>query len=201
MYDTWYKTTLWYHHQLHCRPKNDSFFNSWRLLKSILYSCRWSCPTSYRKTNDQKTSGFSRFYRGAGNWNVSGMIHLCIQYQIESNWCFINVTFPAVIAASCYNNKDTAALRSWPACHHPSWSAASSITWLLRRAQVGPFLGRKNQQPVTAMQRSFAEAYTQKSIFPVKGVMFLCAQNPLIESFYAGALSGLSSELQLAMVC
>ena len=32
-----------------------------------------------------------------------------------------------------------------------------------------------------------ASAYTQHSIFPVKGVMFLCAQNPLIESFYAGA--------------
>eukprot|EP00913_Durusdinium_trenchii_P007376 g6935.t1 len=31
-----------------------------------------------------------------------------------------------------------------------------------------------------------AAVYTQKSIFPVKGVMFLCAQNPLIESFYAG---------------
>lgn len=34
---------------------------------------------------------------------------------------------------------------------------------------------------------NMAAAYTQKSIFPVKGVMFLCAQNPLIESFYAGA--------------
>lgn len=29
--------------------------------------------------------------------------------------------------------------------------------------------------------------FTQKNIFPIKGVMFLCAQNPLIESFYAGA--------------
>lgn len=34
---------------------------------------------------------------------------------------------------------------------------------------------------------NMAAVPTQKSVFPLKGVIFLCVQNPLIESFYAGA--------------
>ncbi|CAE8698208.1 unnamed protein product, partial [Polarella glacialis] len=53
------------------------------------------------------------------------------------------------------------------------------------------FRGIMSRLPASIMVGLFfwqmAAVPTQKSIFPLKGVVFLCTQNPMIESFYAGA--------------